>query len=122
MNFLKLCCIAIIILLNSCATSMSPKKVHNTLPNYTKSRYLSQTDADKIVTAGGCKFLVKDRSYTAPVGLGTHNDLRNGARGIDEWVTLDKGNAYSLKSFKWVQVDQNGTTQLQLDFDTMLCK
>ena len=118
----KLCCAVFVILLNSCATSMSPMKVHNTLPTYTQSRFLSKAEADKAISTGGCKILVKDRSYTAPVGLTTKNDLRNGARGIDEWVELDGGNAYILNSFKWVRVDHNGSTQLHVDFDTMLCE
>ena len=46
----------------------------------------------------------------------------NGAKGIDEWVEIDGGNAYVLKSFKWIRVDESGATQLDLEFDTMICK
>ena len=72
--------------------------------------------------SGGCKYLVKGRNYVAPIGLTVKNDLKNGAAGIDEWVQLDGGNAYVLKNYKWVRVDDSGATQLHIDFDTMLCK
>jgi len=32
------------------------------------------------------------------------------------------GNTYVLKSYKWITVDQNGGTQLHIDFDTMPCE
>jgi hypothetical protein len=33
--------------------------------------------------------LVRGRNYTVPMGLTVKNDLKNGARGIDEWVKID---------------------------------
>lgn len=54
-------------------------------------------------------------------------DIKNGAQGIDEWVAIDKGNAYVLKNYNWVIVDYNvyystTVTQLFLEFDTYLCR
>jgi len=66
--------------------------------------------------------LVKGRNYVAPIGLSAKDDLRKGAKGIDEWVNVDGGNAYVLISYKWVTVDLGGSTQLHVDFDTMLCE
>jgi len=43
-------------------------------------------------------------------------------RGVDEWVELDGGNAYVLTNYKWVTVDHYGSTQLHIEFDTMLCE
>ena len=97
---------------------MSPIEVSSTLPTMTKSKFITQSQAQE----SNCKYLTKGRKYTAPVGFTTRDDLRNGARGIDEWVKLDGGNAYELKNFNWVVVDQNGTTQLNLEFDTLLCE
>ncbi len=111
----------VLVLLTSCATSMSPIKVNNTLPNLTKSKFISQADAEEAIKTNRCKYITKGRNYTAPIGLTTKNDLKNGAKGIDEWVTLDGGNAYVLRSYKWVTVDHNGSTQLHIEFDTMLC-
>lgn len=111
-----------LVLLTSCATSMSPVKVNNTLPTLTKSKFISQADAEEAIKTNKCKYITKGRSYTAPMGLTTKNDLKNGAKGIDEWVTLDGGNAYVLRSYKWVTVDHYGSTQLHIEFDTILCE
>lgn len=114
--------VATILLLTSCATSMTPMQVNSTLPTLTKAKYISQAQADENVKNGTCKYLVKNRTYAAPMGLSTKEDLKYGAKGIDEWVKLDGGNAYVLKNYKWVTVDQNGSTQLTIDFDTMICE
>ncbi|MFS0490923.1 hypothetical protein [Leadbetterella byssophila] len=122
-KFLKLnVVIMTLALLTSCATSMTPMQVNNTLPTLTKSKFISQAQAEEAVKSNGCKYLVKGRNYTAPIGLTTKDDLRNGAKGIDEWVKLDGGNAYVLNNYKWVTVDRNGSTQLHIEFDTMLCE
>ncbi len=115
----------IVLTLTSCAafqTSMTPNQVYNILPTLTKSKFITQTQAEKAIETGKCKYLVKGRTYTAPMGLTVKGDLKNGAEGIDQWVKLDKGNAYILKSYKWVNVDDSGSTQLSLEFDTMLCE
>ena len=59
-----------------------------------------------------------------PGGKSVHLDecLRDGAQGIDEWVKMDGGNAFVLINYKWITVDQNGATQLHIDFDTMKCE
>ena len=114
--------IGTLLILNSCATSMSPIKVNRTLPELTKSNFISQTEAEKAIKTNRCRYLVRGRNYTAPIGLTTKNDLKNGAKGIDEWVKLDGGNSYVLRNYKWVTVDHNGSTQLHVEFDTMLCE
>lgn len=112
----------VILFITSCATSMSPLGVNKTLPTLTKSKLISQSQAEELANTNKCKYLVKNRSYAAPMGLSTKNDLKFAAQGIDEWVLLDGGNAYVLKNYKWATVDQNGSTQLQVEFDTMLCE
>lgn len=114
--------IGAILFLNSCATSMSPMKVNSTLPALTKSKFISQVEAEEAIKTKRCRYLVKGREYTAPIGLTTRNDLKNGAKGIDEWVELDGGNSYVLRNYKWVTVDHNGSTQLHVEFDTMICE
>lgn len=109
-------------LITSCATSMTPFEVNNTLPTLTKSKYLTLAQAEDNIKNNKCKYLVKGRTYVAPMGLSTYEDLKYGAKGIDEWVKLDGGNAYVLTNYKWVTVDQNGATQLHIDFDTVLCE
>jgi len=114
--------LGVVLFLASCASSMSPTEVNNTLPTLTKSKFISQSQAEEAIKKNKCKYLVKGRNYNAPIGFTTKDDLKNGAKGIDEWVKLDGGNAYVLVSYKWVTVDHNGATQLYVEFDTMLCE
>lgn len=120
-KWIKASFIYIVLLTTSCATSMTPFQVNSTLPNLTKSNYLTPSQAEENQKNGKCKYLVKGRTYVAPMGLSTKADLKYGAKGIDEWVKIDGGNAYVLKNYKWVTVDKDGSTQLNIDFDTMLC-
>lgn len=101
---------------------MTPMQVSNTLPTLTKSKFISQSEADEKVKNNGCKYLVRNRTYVAPMGLSTKEDLKHGAKGIDEWVKLDGGNSYVLRNYKWTVVDDNGSTQLHIEFDTLLCE
>jgi len=114
--------ISVIILFTSCVTSMTPIAVNNTLPTLTKSKFISKAQAEEYIKTNRCKYLTKGREYTAPMGFTVKNDLINGAKGIDEWVKLDGGNAYVLISYEWVTVDHLGSTQLHIEFDTMLCE
>ena len=113
---------ALILILVSCASSMSPMEVSNTLPTLTESSFLNQTQAREAIKNNKCKLLVKERNYVAPIGFTVKDDLKNGAKGIDEWVKMDGGNTYVLINYKWVTVDDSGSTQLHIDFDTMLCE
>ena len=89
----------------------------------TKSKFLKEAEIQEL----GCTCLTKNRNYTAPMGLTVKDDLRNGAKGIDEWVSLDEGNAYIVKNYKWMTVgydSKNGltATQLFIEFDTYSCR
>jgi len=102
---------------------MSPTEVYNTLPKYTKTTFLTVAQAQN----SNCNCLTTNRSYTAPIGMTVKDDLRNGAKGIDEWVALDGGNAYVLKNFQWMTVGHSlqygvSATQLYIEFDTYFCK
>lgn len=112
---------AVIFILSSCATSMTPLQVNSTLPTLTKSKFITQSDIENAIKTNRCKYLVKMRKYAAPMGLTVKEDLKNGAQGIDEWVALDGGNAYVLIGYKWITVGDEGGTQLHIDFDTVLC-
>lgn len=111
-----------VILLTGCATSMTPTQVNDTLPTLTKSKFISQSQANEVVENNRCKYLIRSRNYVAPIGLTTKEDLKQAAKGIDEWVKLDGGNAYVLKNYEWVTVDHFGSTQLRVEFDTMICE
>lgn len=114
--------VGVILSITSCATSMSPLKVNDTLPTLTKSKFLSRAEADNAIKTTKCKYLTRGRSFVAAIGLSVKDDLKKGAKGIDEWVMLDGGNAYVLTNYKWITVDDLGTTQLHIEFDTMLCE
>jgi hypothetical protein len=115
-----------VLLFTSCSvfkTSMTPTELYSKLPTMTKSKFLNEIEIKTL----DCTCLTKNRNYTAPMGLTVKDDLRNGAKGVDEWVTLDKGNAYLLKTYKWMTVgydaSSGGTaTQLYIEFDTYSCK
>ena len=114
--------LAIVLFATSCATSMTPMQVNNTLPALTKSKFISQSEADEKVKNNGCKYLAINRTYVAPMGFSAIQDLKHAATGIDEWVKLDGGNAYVLKNYKWIALDINGSTQLHIEFNTLLCE
>jgi len=122
-EIIKILVVCLSIFLYSCATTMTPMQVNSTLPTLTKSTYLSPAQAQN----PNCKCLTQGRSYTAPVGLTVKHDLRNGAAGIDQWVSIDGGNAYKLINFRWITIstDKYGSpssTQLVIDFDTYICQ
>lgn len=128
MKYFKILCITFctIVLGISCSvfkTSMSPSELYNTLPTMTKSKLLKEEEIQKL----GCTCLKKNRNYTAPMGFSVKSDLRNAAKGIDEWVSLDKGNSYVVKNYKWMTVgydSKNGSTatQLYIEFDSYICR
>lgn len=95
--------------------------MYKVLPTLTKSKLILQSEVNSLVSTDKCKYLTKGRSYAAPAGLFAKNDLKNAAKGIDEWVQLDKGNAYILTNYKWISMDHSGSTQLNVDFDTLYC-
>jgi len=75
--------IGVALFLASCATSMSPTNVNSTLPTLTKSKFISQSQAEEVIKTYRCKYLVRGRNYVAPMGLTVKDDLKNGAKGID---------------------------------------
>ncbi|HAI20252.1 MAG TPA: hypothetical protein DCM10_20930 [Xanthomarina gelatinilytica] len=111
-----------LVLLTSCTSSMTPSQVNNTLPTLTESMYYNQTQASAATKNNTCKILVKGRTYAAPIGFTVKNDLKNAAKGIDEWVELDGGNAYVFVNYKWLTVNDDGATQLYIDFNTRRCE
>ena len=56
------------------------------------------------------------------MGLSVKGDMKYAAKGLDDWVKIDGGNAFILNNYKWVTLDINGATQLEIDFDTMKCQ
>jgi hypothetical protein len=120
-NILLTVCLSI--LLFSCATTMTPIEVNQTLPTLTKSTYLTGEQTQN----PNCKCLTRGKNYAAPMGLSVKDDLRNAAEGIDQWVSVEGGNAYKLTNFRWITIstDKYGSptsTQLIVDFDIYKCQ
>ena len=116
-----------VLLTAGCATSLTPAQFNEQFPKATASKFYSKTSAGEAISGGNCKLLVDDRRYIAPIGALTGDDMKNGARGVDEWVRADGGNAYALENFEWISVSRGGeyggvATQLIVYFDTMSCK
>ncbi len=109
--------IFITFMITSCARSMSPMEINEKLPRMTISKFITSHNQSE-----NCVVLQSSRKYNAPIGLTVNQDLKNGAKGIDEWVRLDGGNAYRLVNYQWIQVDDHGSTQLLIEFDTLKCE
>ncbi len=106
-----------------CATSMTPSQFTESFPKATTSAYYSKASQSEAISNGKCRLLAEGRKYTAPIGFTAEGDLKNGARGVDEWVKADKGNAYTINNFEWITVPagQYSATQLIVYFDTLAC-
>jgi hypothetical protein len=107
-----------LLLLQACATSMSPRAFIEELPKATKSKYIDKAE----VTTGNCTVLAENRKYVVRIGLAIEGDVSNGASGVDEWVTTDKGNAYIINNLEWISVGDQSTIQLIVHFNTLLCR
>lgn len=112
----------LLLLLQACATSMSPSVFIEEFPKATKSKYIHKATYESVATTGNCNILVENRKYIAPIGFTVKGDVSNGASGVDEWVFADKGNAYTINNFEWVSIGDQGVTQLIIYFNTLLCK
>jgi len=111
-----------LLLLQACATSMSPSVFVEEFSKATKSKYIHTETSEDATTTENCNILVDSRKYVAPIGFTVKGDVSNGARGVDEWVSADKGNAYTINNFEWVSIGDRGVTQLIIYFSTILCK
>ncbi len=101
---------------------MSPSKFIDEFPKSTNSSYISKANLNNELANGKCKLLVENRKYIAQIALSVQGDVISGARGVDEWVEADSGNAYVLNNFEWISVGDQGVTQLVVYFDTLYCK
>ena len=106
---------ATVIIIQACATSMTPSQFIQALPSATSAEYMKRT-------SNNCQVLKENRKYVAPIGFTVKDDVDNGAKGVDEWVVADGGNAYTINNFEWITVDASGATQLTIYFDTLLCE
>jgi len=115
--------LVLLTMLAGCATSMAPGQFLEAFPKATKSRFVEQLKAKELIDSGTCQVRIADRKYLSPIGLTVGEDLRGGAKGVDEWVSADGGNAYAVKTYDWVPVTlgEYGGTQLVIVFDTLLC-
>ena len=93
----------------------------------TNSRMYSKADAKLAVASKKCSYL-ELRDYFSGARLNGLEDMKNGAIGVDEWVSLDGGNAFSLEAYRWVPdgvsvYDGTGgtSTELKIEFYTMSC-
>ena len=110
------------LMITGCAMSMPPRQFMVSFPDKTQSAFFERSYAYEAVASGFCNLLVMDRHYAAPLGFTVEGDVQNGAKGVDEWVRLDGGNAYTITHYEWITIDQWGSTQLNIQFDTMLCE
>ena len=112
-----------VVFISGCATSMTPSQFGESFPQATTSKFYEKLAATTAISTGECSLLVNNRKYVAPIGLTVHGDVENGAIGVDEWVTTDNGNAYTINNYEWISVSVGNdyATQLVLYFDTLSC-
>jgi hypothetical protein len=124
MRFIYICALIIMSagLIVGCASSMTPNEFNEKFPKATMSQYFDHSTARDAIAFGKCKLLVAGRKYTSPIGFTVVGDVDNGAEGVDQWVKVDNGNAYTINNFEWISVGNKGVTQLIIYFDTMLCE
>lgn len=106
----------------------SPMQFNREFNELTISIMYSKAEAKLAVASKKCRYL-ELRDYYSGVWLNGLEDMKRGAIGVDEWVSLDGGNAFSLESYRWVPVgvsvyDGTGgtSTELKIEFYTMLCE
>ena len=99
--------------------SMPAGQFYAEFPAATQSLYMTGADARVAIMDGSCINLDEHR-YTVPIGLTVYEEVRNGGKGVDTIIANDGGNAYRISSYAWVPAG-DGATQLQVDFDTLLC-
>ncbi len=122
-NYLKLPLLVFVLsFVISCGVSMLPTEINALLSKSTVAKSITKSQVDQDLLTNKCKLLVKGRSYNAPPGFSVAADIKNAAIGIDDWVKIDGGNSYAVVTYKWIPIDQNGGTQLYVEFDTLLYK
>ena len=99
--------------------SMPASQFYTEFPAATQSLYMTGADARLAITEGSCIELDEHR-YTVPIGLAVYVEVQDGGKGVDTIIANDGGNAYRISSYAWVPA-REGATQLQVDFDTLLC-
>ncbi|MDE0472642.1 MAG: hypothetical protein OXH57_11960 [Ekhidna sp.] len=100
---------------------MTPIRFYKKLSERTQSKGYTEREGEEQIKRGKCKRIVKKRYYVAPVASSANGDIKRAGKGVDEWIYLDNGNAYMLRNYKWVMRDY-GVSQLELEFDTMICE
>ena len=110
----------IAVVLSACVMSMPADQFYSKFPKATDTAYLTRSEVAEALLAGSCIMLDSHR-YDAPIGTTVDDDLRHGALGVDAIVSNDGGDAYRISNFNWAYL-ATGATQLQIEFDTLLCR
>ena len=100
--------------------SMPAGQFYAEFPAATQSLYMTGADARIALMNGSCIELDEHR-YTVPIGLTVNDEVRSGAKGVDAIIANDGGNAYRISAYAWIPAG-GGATQLQVDFDVLVCK
>jgi hypothetical protein len=121
----RILALALTISLMGCATQttssqVSPSQFMEKLPGTTEARYLDRSATPDLLLLGVCTVRGADRRYRSPIGVTMPELLQRGARGIDDGVVEDGGNAYVIKNLEWVQIE-GSPAQLDVGFDTLNC-
>lgn len=88
------------------------------------SRKYSKADSKLALASKKCSYL-ELRYYYSGARLNELEDMKNGAIAVNEWVSLDGGNAFSLESYRWgpagVSVYGGISIELKIESYTISC-
>jgi hypothetical protein len=100
-------------------SSLTASEFYAEFPRLTSTRYLDGAVATVATENGECIVLQIHR-VRAAIGATVYIDMQNGAQDVDGIVINEGGNSYRMTNFQWVDV--NSSTQLVLEFTSMLCE
>ena len=117
MDMKKILFISIIsILLNSCvaAYTIPKERIFKELPEY--------SEATLVIEPNSCSVVKPKQTYLKPCAFTKQKDLKKLAASIDESVKAAGGNAYEIKSYRWLKLDQHGIRHFEVIYDVLKCE
>ena len=88
-------------------TSPSPIEFVETFDDMTKSKLYTKLNAEKAIERNECS-VIEYREYYSGVKLHHFGDMKSAAIGVDDWVSLDGGNSFSLEKYVWIPAGLSG--------------
>lgn len=104
------------VFLNSCAAAYTipEERFFRELPENTKATLKRDSE--------NCSIVNPKELYFKPCAFTKQKDLKKLAKFIDESVEISEGNAYQIKSYRWVEIDMRGMRHFEVYFEVLKCE